>query len=73
MIPEQNEYSSFGRSTKLLLHPKNIPDFQFSSKTEERGKIPPETETSVVQDVPDLQFSSRTEKGGEISPETEFQ
>ena len=51
MIPEQNQYSSFGRSTKLLLHPKNIPDLQFSSKTEESGEIPPEIETSVIQNI----------------------
>ena len=57
MTPDQNEYSSFGRSVKLLLHPKDVPDLQFSPKTEERGEIPPETEISVVQVV------SKQEKG----------
>ena len=71
MIPEQNEYSSFGRSMKLLLHPKNVPHLQFSSKTGERGEILPETETSVVQDVPDLQSNFKTEERGEILPQTE--
>ena len=71
MIPEQNEYSSFGRSTKLLLHPKNVPDLHFSSKTEERGEIPLELETSKTQNVPNLQSGSKTEERGEISPEIE--
>ena len=73
MIPEQNEYSSFGRSTKLLLHPKNIPDLQCSSKTELRGEILPEIETSVVQNVPDLQFSSKTEEGARSCQRQKFQ
>ena len=44
MVPEQSEYSSFGRGTKLLLHPKDIPNLQFTSETEEKGEIPPNTE-----------------------------
>ena len=59
MIPEQNEYNSFGRSTKLLLHPKIIPDLHFSSKTKKRGEIPPELETSKTQNVPNLQSGSK--------------
>ena len=65
MTPDQSEYSSFGRSTKLLLHPKDIPDIQFNSKTEEKGEILPETKVSVVQVV---QSTDMVEKGGEISP-----
>ena len=49
MIPEQSEYNTFGRSTKLLLHPKDVPDLQFTSKTEERGKIPPNIEVSAME------------------------
>ena len=71
MIPEQNEYSSFGRSTKLLLHPKNVLDLHFSSKTEERGKISSELETSKIRNVPNPQSGSKTEVRGEISPEIE--
>ena len=44
MIPEQSEYSSFGRSTKLLLHPRDVPDLQFTSKAEEKGEISPNTD-----------------------------
>ena len=49
MIPEYDEYNSFGRSTKLLLHTKDVPDLQFTSKTERKGEIPPNTEVSVVE------------------------
>ena len=41
MIPEQDEYNNFGRSTKLLLCPKDVPDLQFTSETEEKGGILP--------------------------------
>ena len=44
MVPEQSEYSSFGRSTQLLLHPKDVQDLQFTSKAEEKGEIPPNTD-----------------------------
>ena len=37
VIPDQSEYTSFRRSTKLLLHPKDIPDLQFNPKNKERG------------------------------------
>ena len=70
MIPEQNEYNSFGRSTKLLLHPKDVPDLQFSSKTEERGEIPPETEISVVQVVSKQEKLKGTDVCGEILPKS---
>ena len=50
-LPEQSEYSGFGRTRKLLLHPKDVPDLQFSSKTEENGEIPPKTEISVTEVV----------------------
>ena len=65
MTPDLSEYNSFGRSTKLLLHPRDIPDLQFSSKTEDKGKIPPETEVSVVQVV---RIMDKEEEGGEILP-----
>ena len=29
MVPENNEYEEFGRSTKLLLHPKDVPELHF--------------------------------------------
>ena len=37
MVPEESEYSAFGRSTKLLLHLQDVPDLQFPSKTEEKS------------------------------------
>ena len=29
MVPDPGEYDRLGRSTKLLIHPKDIPDVQF--------------------------------------------
>ena len=45
MVPDQGEYDKFGRSTKLLIHPKDIPNLQFDRKTRNKGKISPDAET----------------------------
>ena len=39
MVPDQGEYDKFGRSTKLLLHPKDIPNVQFDRKARNKGEI----------------------------------
>ena len=65
MTPDLSEYDSFGRNTKLLLHPRDIPDLQFRSKAENKGEIPPETEVSVAEMV---RIMDKEEEGGEISP-----
>ena len=65
-----DEYSQFGRNTKLLLHPKDVPDLQFTSKTEKKGEILPEVEISMVNIISKQDVASSTdlvEKGGEIS------
>ena len=49
MTPEEDEYSKFGRSTRLLLHPKDVPDLHFTRKTGGKGKILPNTEVSLVE------------------------
>ena len=49
VIPEHDEYKSFGRSTKLLLHTKDVPDLQFTSKTEGSSEILPETEIFIAE------------------------
>ena len=51
MVPDADEYRQFGRNTKLLLHPRDVPDLQFSPATEKRGKILPEIEISMVNVV----------------------
>ena len=59
MVPEGDEYKQFGRNTKLLLHPKDVTDLQFTlTEADKKGEIPPKVEVSLV-DV-----------DGEISPET---
>ena len=65
MVLDQDEYNKFGRSTKLLLHPRDIPDVQFDRKTDNKGEIPPEAENSTVE----VKVTSRREEHGEIPPE----
>ena len=72
MLPDRDEYSQFGRNSNLLLHPKDVPDLQFTSKTEEKGEIPPEVEVSMVNVMSKQKGVSGTDlvqKGGEISPQ----
>ena len=45
MVPDQDENDKFGRSTKLLMHPKDIPSVQFDSKIRNKGEILPDAES----------------------------
>ena len=65
MVPDQDEYSKFGRSTKLLLHPRDIPNVQFDRKTDNKGEISPEAENSMVE----VKVTSGREEYGGILPE----
>ena len=65
MVPDQDEYNKFGRSTKLLLHPRDIPNVQFNRKTDNKGEISPEAENSTVE----VKVTSGREEYGEIPPE----
>ena len=65
MVPDQDEYNKFGRSTKLLLHPRDIPNVQFDRKTDNKGEILPEADNSTVE----VKVTSRGEEHGEIPPE----
>ena len=49
MIPDQDEYDKFGRSTKLLIHPKDIPDLQFDRKSRNSREISSDTEISMIE------------------------
>ena len=72
MVPEADEYKQFGRNTKLLLHPKDVTDLQFSPITEKKGEIPPEVEISMVNVVTNQEISDSTDlmsRSGKISPE----
>ena len=72
MVPDADKYRQFGRNTKLLLHPKDVPDLQFRPATEKRGKIPPEIEISMVNVLTKEEISGSTDlanRRGEISPE----
>ena len=65
MVPDPREYDKFGRSTKLLIHPKDIPDVQFDRKTDSKSKISPEAENSMIE----VNVTSAREEYGEIPPE----
>ena len=72
MVPNADEYRQFGRNTKFLLHPKDVPDLQFSSETEMKGEIPPEVEISMVNVITNQEISDSIDlmsRSGEISPE----
>ena len=64
MAPEQEEYDKFGRSMKLLIHPKDIPDLQFDRKARNKGEILPDTEISMIE----VNITSGRDEHGEILP-----
>ena len=76
MVQEHDEYRNFGRSMKLLLHTKDIPEPQFTSETERSSKILPNTKIAVIE-VDTNTFKQYivdcgevTKEGDEIPPST---
>ena len=72
MVPEGNEYKQFGRNTKLLLHPKDVTDLQFTPTEDKKGEIPLEVEVSLINIEVNREKRGNTDltsKSGEISPE----
>ena len=65
MVPDQDEYDKFGRSTKLLIHPKDIPDLQLLEKLRNNSDILPDTEISAIEE----EYTSERGGTGEISPD----
>ena len=65
MVPDQREYDKFGRSTKLLIHPKDIPNVWFDRQTDNKSEILPEAENSVIE----VNATSGREEYGEIPQE----
>ena len=64
MAPEHEKYDKFGRSTKLLIHPKDIPDLQFDRKARNRGEISPDMEISMIE----VNITSGRAEHSEIPP-----
>ena len=67
MVPENNKYEEFGRSTKLLLHPKDM-SLNYISLVEDS------TNSTVHVDVNDItqslvEIASTRQETGEILPE----
>ena len=72
MVPEADEYKQFGRRTKLLLHPEDVTDLQFSPTTKRKSEILPEVEISMVNVETNQEIHDSTDlmsRSGEISPE----
>ena len=65
MVPDQGDYDKFGRSAKLLIHPKDIPNLQFDRKARNKGEISPDAETSMIE----VNITSGRDEYGEIPPE----
>ena len=65
MVPDPREYDKFGRSTKLLIHPKDIQNVQFDRQTDNKSEILPEAENSVTK----VNATSGREEDGKIPPE----
>ena len=71
-LPETNEYEQFGRNTRLLLHPRDVPDLEFSSDPEKKGEISPEIEISSVNVITNREATSSPNlmrKRNKISPQ----
>ena len=64
MVPDPREYDKFARSTKLLIHPKDIQNVQFDGQTDNKSEISPEAENSVTK----VNATSSKEEDGEIPP-----
>ena len=67
MVPENNEYEQFGRSTKLLLHPKDVPELHFP-----REGNTDSTEQAVINDITEslAEVASTHHGTSEIPPES---
>ena len=51
-LPSEEVVKNYGRSAKLLLAPKDIPDLQFPvTEREEKGDVPEKTEVTEIVDV----------------------
>ena len=68
VLLDQNEYNSFDRSTKLLLHSNDVPNLQFTANTEDSGGDLTKAEVSVLEGENNIKPIM---KGGEISPDLE--
>ena len=64
MVPEQKEYDKFGRSTKLLIHPRDILDLQFNRNKGNKGEISSDTEILTIE----VNTTSGRDEHGEILP-----
>ena len=66
MVPENKEYEEFGRSTKLLIHPKDIPELHFPEENNTNT-----TEQVVINNINEsiVDVAAKRHETGEILPE----
>ena len=69
MVPENEEYEKFGRSTKLLLHPKDVPELHFSRESDTDT-----VEQAVINNITEslVEMATKCHKTSEIPPETKI-
>ena len=65
MVPENKEYDEFGRSTKLLLHPKDIPELHFPEESNANT-----VEQVIINNITEsiVELAAKHNKTGEIPP-----
>ena len=66
MVPENEEYEQFGRSTKLLLHPKDVPELLFPGESNTDT-----VEQVVINNITEclVEITTKCHKTSEIPPE----
>ena len=64
MVPDQSKYDKFGRSTKLLIHPKDIPNLQFNRKQRNKDEISLDVEILMIK----VNITSGRDDYGKILP-----
>ena len=69
MVPENEEYEQFGRSTKLLLHPKDVPELHFPAESNTDT-----VEQVVIKNITEslVEIATKHHKTSEIPPETKI-
>ena len=78
-LPPAEAFNSFGRATKLLIHPKDVPEVEFTRETSETSEVSvqideltcEQTRTlTTVMDVPkELETSEISQVSGKYQPE----
>ena len=69
MVPENKEYEQFGQSTKLLLHPKDVPELHFPGESN-TGMVEQVVINNITESL--VEIATNRHKTSEIPPETKI-